>query len=253
MSMLIRLYPQAWRDRYETEILDLLAERPGSVRDAVNLVRGAVDAHLHPNVSVVAPEPGPWTHRLPGLLALAAGLMVTFATLSISAGAGPDWGVAGNLLGIAFLLMLVSLPGEYLAPYGRQMALAFSCIVVGVVSASATNWWQPAILMAIGAEVAALSGLLAVAAIRAGVGSGWRWLLVQAGVLGPLAIVAGITALREWTGIALVDVAARTTALFGLPYGLAWLVVGLRMMVRGSATFTDPPDHPAPAPEGQPA
>ena len=48
MSMLIRLYPQAWRDRYEAEILDLLEQRTVSLSASVDLIRGAADAHLHP-------------------------------------------------------------------------------------------------------------------------------------------------------------------------------------------------------------
>lgn len=50
MSALLRLYPRPWRDRYEAELLEVLAARPPSVRAAVDLVRGAVDAHLHPEL-----------------------------------------------------------------------------------------------------------------------------------------------------------------------------------------------------------
>lgn len=56
MSMLIRLYPRAWRDRYEAEMVDLLAERSVSVRDVVDLVRGAGDAHLHPQAGPTIPS-----------------------------------------------------------------------------------------------------------------------------------------------------------------------------------------------------
>jgi len=48
MSRFIRLYPKAWRDRYGDEMVDLLAARPATNRDRVDLVRGAVDARLHP-------------------------------------------------------------------------------------------------------------------------------------------------------------------------------------------------------------
>jgi hypothetical protein len=50
VSRLIRLYPRAWRDRYEVELIDLVAQRPLDVRGAVDLMRGAIDAHLHPEL-----------------------------------------------------------------------------------------------------------------------------------------------------------------------------------------------------------
>lgn len=47
MSRLLRLYPVAWRDRYGEEMADLLAEHPPTAREMLDLVRGALDAHLH--------------------------------------------------------------------------------------------------------------------------------------------------------------------------------------------------------------
>ena len=50
MSSLLRLYPQAWRERYGDELLALLQDRPASVTDYFDLIRGALDARLHPQV-----------------------------------------------------------------------------------------------------------------------------------------------------------------------------------------------------------
>jgi hypothetical protein len=50
MSALIRLYPRAWRERYEAEFLTLLEARPPTIGDRFDIVRGAVDARLHPQV-----------------------------------------------------------------------------------------------------------------------------------------------------------------------------------------------------------
>ncbi len=47
-QLLLRLYPYAWRARYEEEVLAVLASRPLSLREAIDVLRGAVDAHLHP-------------------------------------------------------------------------------------------------------------------------------------------------------------------------------------------------------------
>ena len=44
--LLLKLYPRAWRDRYGDELQALLTDRPPKLRECVDLVRGAVDAHL---------------------------------------------------------------------------------------------------------------------------------------------------------------------------------------------------------------
>ncbi len=73
MSRLVRLYPKAWRDRYEEEFLTLLAERPPTFVDLLDTVRGAIDAHLNPQARGRTVRR--WTHRIPGLLGLIAGAM----------------------------------------------------------------------------------------------------------------------------------------------------------------------------------
>ena len=50
MTRLIALYPRAWRDRYETEFRALMAERPPRPGDRFDIVRGAIDARLNPQV-----------------------------------------------------------------------------------------------------------------------------------------------------------------------------------------------------------
>src|SRR4029077_17181152 len=50
MSALIRLYPRAWRERYEDEFLALLEARPPTFGDRLDIVRAALDARLHPQV-----------------------------------------------------------------------------------------------------------------------------------------------------------------------------------------------------------
>jgi hypothetical protein len=50
VSGLLRLYPGPWRERYGEEFEELLSERPPSVRHRLDIVRGALDAHLHPEL-----------------------------------------------------------------------------------------------------------------------------------------------------------------------------------------------------------
>lgn len=44
---LLRLYPRAWRDRYCDEVTSVLAEHHVTYWTALDLVLGAIDAHLH--------------------------------------------------------------------------------------------------------------------------------------------------------------------------------------------------------------
>jgi hypothetical protein len=57
MSGLVRLYPRAWRERYEEEFQALLESRPPTAGDRLDIVRGAIDARLHPQVRRADPAP----------------------------------------------------------------------------------------------------------------------------------------------------------------------------------------------------
>ncbi len=47
---MLRLYPRTWRQRYEDEVLAMLEQYPCSFLDGVDLLCGALDAHLHPHL-----------------------------------------------------------------------------------------------------------------------------------------------------------------------------------------------------------
>lgn len=51
MRWLVRLYPRAWRLRYEEEFLELLQEQAPSLRLWFDVVVGALDAHLYPQAT----------------------------------------------------------------------------------------------------------------------------------------------------------------------------------------------------------
>ncbi len=62
MSALIRLYPQAWRDRYGAELQDLLGARAVGIVGRIDLIRGALDAHRHPELADPSvPDPAAMT------------------------------------------------------------------------------------------------------------------------------------------------------------------------------------------------
>jgi hypothetical protein len=59
-SLLLNLYPRAWRNRYEAEFRAMLEEHPVSAMEAIDIALGAVDAHLQPQRDAeAAAEPPP--------------------------------------------------------------------------------------------------------------------------------------------------------------------------------------------------
>ena len=50
VGWLVRLYPRAWRDRYEEEFVAMLEQGPMSIRDLFDITLGAVDAWLRPQM-----------------------------------------------------------------------------------------------------------------------------------------------------------------------------------------------------------
>ncbi len=47
VQRLLRLYPRAWRDRYEVEVSAVLAAHPVTYWTALDILLGTLDAHLH--------------------------------------------------------------------------------------------------------------------------------------------------------------------------------------------------------------
>jgi len=239
MSRLIRLYPATWRARYETELLELLAERPPTPGDSIDLFRGVIDAYLHPQLTGAAAQP--WTHRIPGLLALTAGLLWSsfFMFLAFWADRGQDWGSA---LGIATLFMFISLPGEYMAAHGRRIAVGIGVAAGAIILGQSLPWSvADGLLNAAAGGVAYLvigGGMLTLAAIRAGIGVMVRWIILIVSVLIPLVlaipVLMGVVASGPGPDIMLMFAIL-------LPYGIAWTLVGLRMFVRGAQTLLDLP------------
>lgn len=231
MSRLTRLYPQGWRDRYEDEFLALLEERPPTTRDVLDTLRGAIDAHLHPQ-QAGGVEPTPWTHRVPGLLAVAAGAI--WCAFVLMVGFQLEWEPwPDGLLGWSILLMFLSLPGDYMAAHGRQIAIAFGVIGAGIVIAPLVGWDWPLAIISIVLVFTVFGGMLTMAAIRAELGTGTRWVLIALVVALPVALLIPTAmgfASDRWQAVATL-----------LPYGITWILVGLRLVVRGSATFVDQP------------
>src|SRR5437899_2438672 len=80
MSRLVRFYPPAWRARYEAEFLALLEDRPARLAERFDVIRGALDAHLHPQLREEPSSPRSW--GWPGLATALGGLLFILGGLS---------------------------------------------------------------------------------------------------------------------------------------------------------------------------
>ena len=86
MNSVLRLYPRAWRERYGDELTALLEERPASPLDQLDLIRGALDARLHPQVAGAATPPEqeiPMHQRQLGVVAAIGGIAWILAVASL--------------------------------------------------------------------------------------------------------------------------------------------------------------------------
>jgi hypothetical protein len=198
MSRLLALYPRAWRRRYGDELLSLIAIRPPNARDQLDLVLGAIDAHLHPEL--VTPEPSagrPMRDVNPNDLRIARrlgvgtmfGATAWLAAWAIAAngpivydpgGSYRDGAAALPVLLLAGVLLVGGFIGHVvLLPAGARVARVAAFVAICCTLLWTLGPW----LMPIGA--AALAGLtiLAVAGWRAG-----TWPAAMAGVVVILAV-----------------------------------------------------------------
>jgi hypothetical protein len=207
---LLRLYPRAWRDRYEAEMLAVLEQFELGPRGRLDLARGAIDARL------LAPT------RLPAAAALLAGGLWTVAGTGIVVQpAPPDW--PGYLLELLPLAMVAVAAGA-LATIGcwarrRDGAGRMGTLAIGLTIAGHVLW------------------LVALAAAFVGVGYGPVTAVAQdLGALG--CFLVGFVLLRtgdERVGGLLI--LAPTLMMFGWPvawlaFGLAWTLVGVLLLAR---------------------
>lgn len=136
-TRLLRLYPRAWRARYEGEFLALLQDRPPTLLHVVDILLGALDAHVSREFPGEVPDEESVSERL--------GTMNTRITAGAAAGVGLAW-LAAYVFGIvveaqwAFFLLplfaalsLVALIGLHVHQVGRSPAMAWLGFVPALV------------------------------------------------------------------------------------------------------------------------
>lgn len=242
---LVSLYPRDWRDRYEAEFLDLIAARPPSAAERLDIVRGALDARLHPQLRVrddrrslpPLPEGDLRIARRLGFAGLIGAVLwpVAFAVILMGPvryddqGAYRDGAAALPILLLAVALLaagllghLVRLPADAGVARGSAMAAIPLLLVWGMAP-----WLWPIGLLAIG-----FVALLAVAGRRSGDWPLGASLTVAAACLGVLVIgavgAANTGGDRMVGGFFLV-----LAALILVP---AWLGVGATLIRRPAAS-----------------
>ena len=219
----VRLYPRAWRARYGAEMEAVLDAEVGAhaIRDAVDLMRGAFDAWLHP----ATPS---W---LPAFAALVGGGLWTVVAVAIVVQPSPpDWpGYLIDLVPIALVAvvaLLVATLGCALRAGdagGRLAIVASLAIVLGSAA------WIAAMALTIagmtdGATLAATQAVAVLGMTSIGL------LLLRAGdpVVGWLLLCGSVAMLIPWTGGWLV-------------FGAAWTCIGIYLVVERLSRATGGP------------
>ncbi len=211
MSRLVRLYPRAWRDRFEAEFLALVDDRPPSVLDRLDIVRGALDARIHPQVLQRVPDPREPQPPLPpaSLAVIVAGVLWAIAGV---------WMVATPVSGLGYK--------DVNAP---TLLVILGALVCGSGAFALGGRLGPARAIRLGAAILLAGGVVMFAP--------WPMLLI--GALG-IVVGAGVVSFAALAGHAHWSaglLAAATVALpifntednralVAVPFGLAWIAVG---------------------------
>jgi hypothetical protein len=238
MSRLIGLYPGPWRARYEAELRDLLAARPPSLAGRIDLVAGALDAWLHPELIVpgAADRRLSTRLRLAGLAAVAGGVlwlaMTTTLIVITSTGRDADFTVAGW---VVVLLMTVAALGA--TPPGRARGAGVGVLLAGLLfGVGVVLPWELKPLPVVPLLLVVFGGLLTITTLRTGLSRGAQRAIVGVGFGLPFPVVIaalmGLLPALPATPIVLLPLLA--------VYGVAWLIVGGVLLLGGGHRWPTP-------------
>jgi hypothetical protein len=149
---LVRLYPADWRARYGEEFLDLLESRPLTLRAVADVLRGALDAHLDPQLvgdPLLNPRL-PTSTRLLGVAAMGSGgyvilgilfsMGVSYSTMEVGHStpfAEVAWAEPFGSFRLAMFapLALAGMIGVHRRQVARAPALSWSALVPAIIFA----------------------------------------------------------------------------------------------------------------------
>jgi hypothetical protein len=225
---LLRLYPAVWRARYGDEFAELLAARPPSLRDRLDILLGAIDARIHPQLGTSAAGDG----SLPGdravriLILVAGGLLTLWSAIGFSQVGRWDSELATGQEALLAVAWTAGFVGSIL------LAIALLRIAARFDQSIGGSGAVGGVLTGAGLLFSALGGgILGLAML--GIGTLLLCVRLRGRMLGtvPTALLAGATA--ALISAMLLFVASGwqepgiLVAIVG--YGPAWVVVGLRI------------------------
>jgi hypothetical protein len=228
MTALVRLYPRAWRERYEAEFLGILQARPPSRRDRLDIVRGALDARLHPEIPGRPDAPGHPTQTagwvavssiLAGVVFLAWVGLILRDFRGWDGGQPETSGAMFVLSGLAALLLAAT--HVLLAVAGQPSMRTFGNVGASVAAASF-------VLTAVGGGPSllfAIAGSVILAVAMAG-----RTVPVWLSVLWIAASVVLVATMLGFVGGGGMAVGLLPWL---APFGLSWLLIGLTVARSG--------------------
>jgi hypothetical protein len=210
-ARLLALYPPGWRARYELEVAWVLEREPLTVLGALDLLRGALDARLHPD----SPSPLPVVATVG-----AAGLLAAHAIALAVQPVPLDWpGYLDEALPLAAIGVAMLIP----AVVGMWLKLGDADGILGrlaVVLALAGHvaWLAAIIAAALRIEYGALTAIAATVAMAGTAGLGVA--LAGAGYL----VLGGLLTAAALAGVA--------PPVLGWPlFAVAWSTIGLRLLL----------------------
>lgn len=197
MSALIRLYPRAWRERYGDELAALLEDQPATLLDRLDLIRGAVDARLHPQVpgkAAAHEQEIPMDRKLLGLLAAIGGLAwvtagATMFVMPRTPAGDRDAGLAFLGFAVGIALIGTALGGLGTRPGSRGSSqTAVVITIISIVMALTAPWPWPLFVSAL-----LLFPILTIGASLRGFRNGElpAWIVV-AFVIASIGLIAGM-------------------------------------------------------------
>lgn len=243
MSRLIGLYPGPWRARYEAELRDLLAARPPGLAGRLDLVAGALDAWLHPELVIPgAADRRPDTRvRLAGLVAVAAGALwlgIAFTQVALaSTGRDADFSV-----GFWIVVLLMTVAGLGATPSGRATVVGGGILLAGLLfGIGVVLPWNLKPLPVVPLLLVVFGGLLTSTTVRTGLSRSAQRTIVGVGFGLPFPVVIAALAgllpyLPSTPGVLLSLVWV---------YGVAWLIVGGVLILGGGNRLPAPPSPTA--------
>jgi hypothetical protein len=228
MSRLVRLYPRAWRERYEAEFLSLIQDRQPTRLQWLDIVRGAIDAWVHPQVrraGVSAEDDGPNRSA------------VVFAAV---------------LGGLGFVVSGVSMAGARIGPDGYKdqdfgfIVLIGAMVLTGIaalLAATDSRTQRTSWTMIVGALCMMLPWPVLAVGFYTYVGAslGLGILLIARGRMGGLALIS--------IGLVLSSFNTETEwALAPVPAGIIWIAFAVAVGWSGSKAPTTGPGTAAELP-----